>query len=378
MATTRNTKEQAAKTGQASKAMMQAVEYHGPGDVRVVRRPVPDCGEGEILVKVDACAICGTDLKAYLSGNPRIESPMVMGHEFTGLIDVIDPGCNGSGLSGRDGVARSLAPGDRVVMATSISCGQCAYCRRGWTNLCVELAPMGFSYPGGMAEYVAIPALAVERGHVVRVPSSVKAEHAALAEPLSCAVNSCVNSSVSPGDTVVVVAAGPLGVMNACVARGMGAARMILVEVNPKRLRQAEAFGFDSLIDPTECDLVEAIHSQTAGLGADVVIVAAPAAAAQEQAIDLVRKRGTVCLFASLPNGKSNLTFDSRTIHYNEIKLVGTSDSTAEHVQAAVEMLAAGTIDAERIAGHVLPLDGIFEAYELMQSGESLRVVLRP
>ncbi len=368
MATVQNTKERASE-----KATMQAVEYHGPGDVRVVRRAIPDCGAGEILVKVDACAVCGTDLKTYLSGNPRIAPPMVMGHEFTGLIETLGPGCDTG-----DGSARPFAVGERVVMATSISCGRCEYCRRGWTNLCVELAPMGFSYPGGMAEYVVIPALGVERGHVVRVPSHVKAEHAALAEPLSCAVNSCQNSGVSPGDTVVVVAAGPLGVMNACVARSMGAKRVILVEVNPQRLSQAQAFGFDLLIDPSECDLVETIRSQTAGLGADVVIVAAPAAVPQEQAIDLVRKRGTVCLFASLPAGKSSLTFDSRTIHYNELKLVGTSDSTAEHVRTAVDMLAAGMIDAERIAGRVLPLDGIFEAYELMQSGEALRVVLRP
>ena len=352
-------------------ATMQAVEYHGPGDVRVVKRPVPTCGEGEILVKVDACAVCGTDLKAYRSGNPRIKAPMVMGHEFTGLIDTVGPGAC-------DGGPQSFTPGDRVVMATSIACGECAYCKRGWTNLCLNLAPMGFSYPGGMAEYVVIPANAVKRGHVVCVPSNVKAEHAALAEPLSCAVNSCRNSSVTPGDTVVVVAAGPLGVMNACVARSMGAARVILVEVNAQRLQQAEAFGFDRLINPTECDLVEVIREETDGLGADVAIVAAPAAFPQEQAINLVRKRGTVCLFASLPSGKSNLTLDSRTIHYNELKVVGTSDSTAEHVQVAVEMLAAGTIDAEKIASHTLPLDGIFDAYELMQSGEALRVVLIP
>ncbi|MBN2296623.1 MAG: alcohol dehydrogenase catalytic domain-containing protein [Pirellulales bacterium] len=366
MATARNTDELATTP---RKTTMKAVEYHGPGNVRVVTRPVPTCGTGEILVKVDACAVCGTDLKTFLNGNPRITPPMVMGHEFTGLIETVDPACNEYG---------SLEPGDRVVMATSISCGQCYYCHRGWTNLCLELAPMGFAYPGGMAEYVVIPEPAVRRGHVVRVPEGVKAEHAALAEPLSCAVNSCVNSAVSPGDTVVVIAAGPLGVMNACVARGIGAARVILVEVNPQRLRQAKTFGFDMLIDPTKCNLVETIRRETGGLGADVVIVAAPAAAPQEQAVDLVRKRGTVCLFASLLAGKSDITFDSRTIHYNELKLVGTSDSTPEHVRAAVEMLVAGTVDAQRIAGHILPLDGILEAFELMQSGQALRVVLRP
>jgi L-iditol 2-dehydrogenase len=345
---------------------MKAVVYHAPGDIRVEEAAIPACGNDELRVKIDACAVCGTDLKSYLSGNPRIKAPQVMGHEFTGLVET-------AGSSVKD-----FSMGDRIVMATSISCGECFYCKRGWRNLCANLAPMGFSYPGGMAEYTVIPGRAIVNGHVVKVPEGVKAEHAALSEPLSCAVNSAGNCGIKEGDTVVVVGAGPMGIMNACVAQQYGAAKVIMAEVNEVRLKQAEAFGFDLVVNSAKEDLGQIVKDETEGIGADVVIVAAPAAKPQEDALNYVRKQGTVCLFASLPSGKSELTIDSRILHYGEIRLVGTSDSTDVHVKKAVELISSGTLPADKLASHILNLDGIFQAYELMQSGEALRVVLKP
>jgi len=345
---------------------MKAIVYHAPGDIRVETVPVPPCGGDELRVKIDACAVCGTDLKAYLHGNPRIKAPMVMGHEFTGLIETAGERVEG------------FSVGERIVMATSVSCGVCWYCKRGWPNLCADLAPMGFSYPGGMAEYTAIPARAIENGHVVKVPQGVKPEHAALAEPLSCTVNACENCHIEQGEVVVVIGAGPMGIMNACMAREFGAARVIVAEINDTRLALCEPFGFDRVVNPATDDLVEIVMAETDGVGADVAIVAAPAASPQQQAPLLVRKRGTVCLFASLPKGKSTLSVDSRPIHYGELRVLGTSDSTPAHVARAVDLLAGGSIPAGRLATHVLGLDDLFKAYELMQSGESLRVVLKP
>ena len=345
---------------------MKAVVYHAPGDIRVETVAVPPCGEDELRVKIDACAVCGTDLKTYLHGNPRIKAPMVMGHEFTGLIETAGERVEG------------FSVGERIVMATSVSCGVCCYCKRGWPNLCADLAPMGFSYPGGMAEYTAIPARAIENGHVVKVPQGVKAEHAALAEPLSCTVNACENCRIEQGEVVVVIGAGPMGIMNACMAREFGAARIIMAEINDTRLAMCEPFGFDRVVNPATDDLVEIVMAETDGVGADVAIVAAPAASPQQQAPLLVRKRGTVCLFASLPKGKSMLSVDSRPIHYGELRVLGTSDSTPAHVARAVDLLAGGSIPADRLTTHVLGLDDLFKAYELMQSGESLRVVLKP
>jgi len=344
--------------------MMRAVVYHGPMDVKVESVAVPACGDGELLVKVDACAVCGSDMKAYTSGNPRMAPPIVMGHEFAGVI-----------VESR---AAGFVAGERVVMATSVSCGTCAYCARGWRNLCANVRPMGFGYNGGMAEYVAIPALALAGGHVVKVPAAVDPLFACLAEPVSCAVNSCENSQVKGGDTVLVMGAGPMGILNALVARQYGAKQVILSEINPERLAQGAAFGFDRLVNPATEDLGEVVRSMTDGYGADVVIVAAPAAAPQEQALALVRKRGTVCLFASLPHDRRMITVDSRLLHYGELRVVGTSDSTPEHVARAVEILGQASFPAGRIVTHVLGLDGFAEAVELMKAGVALRVVLKP
>jgi L-iditol 2-dehydrogenase len=345
---------------------MRAIVYHAPGDIRLETIPVPPCGPDEIRCRVDACAVCGTDLKSKTHGNPRIKAPKVMGHEFTGLVETV-----GAKVQG-------FTVGDRVVMATSVSCGQCYYCKKGWRNLCADLAPMGFTYAGGMAEFVTIPARALDNGHVVKVPAHVKAEHAALAEPVSCCVNSADNCGLRKGDTVVVVGAGPMGIMNACVAREFGAAKVILAEINETRLAMCVPFGFDRLVNPAKEDLAAIVKAETGGIGADVVIVAAPAAQPQEQAPTLARKRGTICLFASLPAGKSNLSIDSRTVHYGEQRLVGTSDSTPAHVAKAVELIAGGRLPVGRLATHILDLGEIDQAFALMQSGEALRVILKP
>jgi len=389
---------------------MKALIYRGPKDIRLETVPVPSCGEGELRVKVDACAVCGTDLKSYLHGNPKIAPPRIIGHEFTGVVETVgakvaggvpyrrassplplgEGRVRGAGAGAAPvssvphprplpkGEGADLGVGDRIVMATSVSCGSCAYCQRGWTNLCADMAAMGFQYEGGMAEYTVVPERALRNGHAVKVPAGVKPEHAALAEPLSCCVNAAENCGLQKGDTVVVVGAGPMGIMNACIAREFGAAKVILAEINEARLKQAKAFGFDRLVNPATEDLAKVVRDATGGLGADVAIVAAPAAGPQEQAIGLVRKRGVVCLFASLPAGSSLLSIDSRPLHYNELRVVGTSDSTPTQVQRAVALIAGGSVPMDKLATHVLPLADFERAFALMQSGESLRVVLKP
>ena len=347
---------------------MKAVVYHAPGDVRVEQIPLPVCGTEEVLVKIEACAVCGSDLKTSKVGNPRMKAATVLGHEFCGIVTEIGPEAQGG----------DLAVGDRIVMATSVGCGECMYCRRGWRNLCQDTKPIGFFYNGGMAEYMVVPRRALVGGHVVKVPDGIAPEHAALAEPISCAVNSLEQCNIQKGDVVLVVGAGPMGLLNVLVAQGCGASKIILSEPNAARLAQGAAFC-DIAVNPTEQDLAEVVKAETQdGLGVDVCIVAAPAAPPQEQAVHLVRKRGTVCLFASLPAEKKMLSMDSRIIHYGEIRVVGTSDSTPAHVQRAVELIAGGSLPAERIATHLLPFEEIGRAYELMQSGEALRVVLQP
>jgi L-iditol 2-dehydrogenase len=370
----KNTSKKAKKTAHFNSGMhkrkdmktMKAVIYYDVKDIRIEQIPVPECGDRELRVKVDACAVCGTDMKTYFNGNPRIQPPRIMGHEFTGIIETVGKSVEG------------YQTGERVVMATSVSCHECAYCKKGFFNLCADLRPMGFYYEGGMAEYIIIPERALVNGHVIKVPNGIKAEHAALAEPLSCAVNSNENANVQAGDIVLIMGAGPLGLLNLFVARAMGASKIILSEVSEARLEQVREVGCDILVNPLKENLAEIVERETSGLGADVVIVAAPAAAPQEEALKLVRKKGSVCLFASLPPGQSMLQVDSRIIHYGEIRLVGTSDSTPDQVKKAVEFMQLDHFPADKIASHVLPLDDIIKSFDLMKSGEALRVVLKP
>jgi L-iditol 2-dehydrogenase len=345
---------------------MKAVVFYGKNDVRLEQVPAPECGPGELAVRIEACAVCGSDLKTYQNGNPRMKPPITMGHEFTGRVEALGAG------------VRGFAPGERVVMATSVSCGSCFYCRRGWSNLCQDLKPMGFAFPGGMAERLIVPELAVRNAHVVKVPEGLAPEHAALAEPVSCAVNCAELCGIAEGDTVVVVGAGPMGLINLFVAREFGARRLILAQREGKRLEQARAFDCGRLVNTSSEDLRAVVLAETGGLGADCVIVAAPSASAQEQAPALVRKRGTVCLFASLPVGANMLSLDSRAIHYGELRVIGVSDSTARQVERALAILGKPGFPKQKLVSHQLGLEDIHRAFELMSSRESQRVVLRP
>ncbi len=343
---------------------MKAVIFHGKDDIRIEEWDKPICGENEVLVKMEACAVCGTDMKAFYHGNPRMQPPRIMGHEFCGLIE--ECGANVDGFEN----------GERVVMATSISCGECFYCKKGHTNLCANIKPMGFYFDGGMAEYIIIPELAIKRGHLIKVPLDVEPNIACIAEPLSCAINSLQNVGIEEGDTVLVMGAGPLGILNLSVAKELGASKTILAEVSDERLKIAESFKVDRLVNSAKEDLHAIIMEMTDGIGVDRVIVTAPAAAPQEQALSLVRKQGSVCLFASLPEDSKYLKIDSRLIHYGEIKLVGTSDSTPAQVKKAVEIIGRESFPAEKIATHTLPLERIKDSFQLMKDGVALRVVL--
>lgn len=345
---------------------MKAVVFHAPLQIHLEEVEKPKCPPGGLLVQIEACGVCGTDLKSYRHGNFRIQAPQIIGHEFCGRI-----------IESRADF-REATVGDRMVMATSISCGHCYFCHQGWTNLCDSVAPMGFSYAGGMAEFVAIPERAIKNGHVIKVPEGILSEQAALSEPLSCAVNAAETTGIKEKDTVVIVGAGPMGLINFEVARARGAEKITIIEISSQRRRIARRFGPDLILDPTQDDLISRIKQFSQDRGADVVIVAAPSKEAHEQAFSLVRKKGVLCLFASLPAGKSTIAVDSRVIHYRELTIVATSDSTPQQVRQALRLLKSGQVRADLLVTHTLPLKDFKQAFELMENKESLRVVLKP
>jgi L-iditol 2-dehydrogenase len=345
---------------------MKAVVYYGAGDIRAEEWPEPIPASDNLIVEVHCCAICGTDLKLATTGNPRCHPPRVIGHEMVGHVVHV-----GSEVEG-------FAPGDRVTLATTLACGECNMCQRGLGNMCPNAKPISYDFDGAFAERLTIPPLALRGGNVVKVPARVPDEAAALSEPLSCAINAQELAGVRPGDRVLVVGGGPLGALHAEVAKALGASQVMIVQRSEPRLSMLRLLRNVKVIAGAQEDVRGQVMAQTDGLGADVVIVCAPNREAQEQAIQFARKGGVVSLFASLPKGASDITFDSRVIHYSELRIVGASDSRPEHVIQVVRLLAAGKIDTVPIITHRVHLEDIHTGLELMQTKRSLKVLVYP
>ncbi len=344
---------------------MKAAVYYGPGDIRVEDRPEPSPEPDNLIVDVLCCAICGTDLKLSKVGNPRCRPPRIIGHEMVGRIANV-----GSELSG-------FAVGERITLATTVACGECAICDLGLGNICPNAKPISYEFDGAFAERLAVPPLALRGGNVVKVPDSVPDEAAALCEPLSCAVNAQEIAGVKPGDTVLVIGGGPLGAIHAQLAKALGAGKVMVTELSELRLSLLRKLS-DVLVLDAGDDVAQKVNEQTGGIGADVVIVCAPNRQAQEQSIHFARRGGAVSLFASLPKGGSDITLDSRVIHYGELRVVGVSDSRPVHVQQAVQLLADNKIDTGPIITHRLELDRIHEGLELMRTQQCLKVLVYP
>lgn len=339
------------------------VVYYAPGDVRIESvTAIPEISAGEVLVQVEACAICGTDIKSFVSGNPRIEPPQVMGHEFCGTVIKTA------------GDVGSLRTGQRVTMATTVGCGNCVYCRQGRTNLCRSAKALGFAYAGAMSSYVVIPAEAVRQGHLVDV-GDLDASVASLSEPLSCVLN---NFGRFPEaiHSVLILGLGPLGMLHAVCAHNRGSERIVCVEFPGRRFDLIREYGFADVVTPDEIDAC--YQDMTEGEGFDLVVITAPANALQSKAIKYARKGGYISYFASLPVGSEILLMNSRTIHYNELILYGTSDSTVKHVQEAVALLRQYPEHYRPLITHVLPMTDFHQAMAETAAGKAVKIVLMP
>jgi L-iditol 2-dehydrogenase len=345
---------------------VKAAVYFGPCRIEICDRPEPEAREDNLLLEIACCAICGTDVKLATVGHPRWTKEVILGHELAGRI--VHAGSR----------ARDFAVGERVTLATTLACGHCPICARGLGNLCPNCEPISMVHDGAFAPRMAVPALALAGGNVIRVPPNVSDESAALSEPMSCAINAQELAGLRAGDRVVIVGGGPLGAIHAELARAAGAAVVMVVQRSEPRLSLLRKLRGVTVIDGAHEDVKARVLAETDGLGADVVVVCAPNRAAQEASLDLARKGGVISLFGSLPKGESAVLFDSRTIHYNEIRIVGCSDSRPEHVRKAVELLASGKIDAEALVTHRLPLSKFWEGIELMKRKESFKVIIRP
>jgi NADPH2:quinone reductase len=303
------------------------------------------------VLKVGACGICGTDIHIIDGEFPPTVYPIVIGHEFGGEVVAV-----GEDVAG-------IAVGDRVGVDPTLNCGACYYCQRGMGNLCERWNAVGVAHhPGGFAEYVAVP----ERV-VYPIPADMSMKAAALIEPVSCVVRGFHRLDPQPGETYLIYGAGPMGLLNAQVARYNGASLVALIDINQSRLDRArDEFGFAHVA--TSLDELRPIAPR----GFDNVIEATGVTKVAEGAIDAVKRRGKLLLFGVCPPGEK-AAYDAFKIYNEEITILG-SMAVLNSYGPAIDILASGAIDTERMVTDTFTLDEFPAALERVRSGKGLKV----
>jgi len=330
-----------------------------------ISRPTPS--PQEILIKVKACSICGTDIRVYHHGHKHMRFPRITGHELSGEIVEVGKRVEGHKL------------GEKVAIAPAIPCGRCHYCRRGMQSMCINLTAIGYHYDGGFAEFMVVPEDAVRNGCINTIPSELSFEEAALAEPLACAINGQQLSQIGLGNTVVVVGAGPLGCIHLQLANAKGASRTILVELSRERIDFAKKFAFpDIVINPSSENAIQRIKEETEGRGADRIIVSCPSGKAQEESLSMVAPRGIINFFGGLPLDNPFIKFNSNLIHYGEFYVVGTHGSAPYHNELALSLISQEKVRIKELVTHRLPLERLEEGLALAESKKGMKILICP
>nr|MDT0657360.1 zinc-dependent dehydrogenase [Micromonospora sp. DSM 115978] len=346
---------------------MKVVRFHAPGDVRIEDAPEPTPGPGDVKIRVHACSTCGTDVKIFKFGHHHISPPRVMGHEIAGEVTEVGPGVDG------------WAPGDRVQVIAAIPCGRCAECRRGRMTVCPNQESMGYHYDGGFAEYLVVPAKVLAVAGLNRIPDGLGYAEASVAEPLACVLNGQELARVGTGDDVVIMGSGPIGCLHVRLARSRGAARVFLVDVNRDRLDLAAGLvSPDGTVCAAETDVIDEVQKLTDGRGADVVITATAAGAAQEQALQMAARQGRISFFGGLPKDNPIIACDSNLVHYRELTIVGANGSSPAHNARALELIASGAVPVTDLITHKLPATAALDAFGIVARGEAIKVTIEP
>jgi L-iditol 2-dehydrogenase len=343
---------------------MKAAVLRAPQVLEVGDIETPEAGPGELILSVRAATVCGTDLR-ILSGKKTkgLRFPSIIGHEFAGVVVQ-----TGSGVT-------AFKNGDRVCMDPVIPCRACSYCKAGLENVCLNRQAMGYEFDGGFAEFVRIPAIALTSGNVFKMPNGMSFEAAALSEPLACCINGQKNAQVGLGDSVLIMGAGPIGLMHAALAKAAGARQVIISEPNASRRQAALERGVNHACDPMKESLLDFVKQRTDGLGADVVILAIGVPALANEALSIVRKGGRVNLFAGFSQGDMS-SIDVNLIHYNEITVTGASALTRQGYELALHMLSSGQIDATSLITHRYAVADSMAAFEAASNGSALKVAI--
>jgi len=342
---------------------VKAAIYYDVNNVRIKSIPTPKIGSDEVLIHVKACGICASDYRSVkIRRSPYIRPPRILGHEIAG--EIVEVGDNVEGLE----------EGMRVTIAPGVGCGKCSFCLTGMDNLCKDRLIIGANLDGGFAEYIKLPT-AYLKG-VIPFSENLTFEEAALTEPLSCCLHGIIRADVKLGDTVVILGAGPIGLFHLQLAKALGA-NVIVVETVKKRKELAQKFGADEVIDFKEVDPVKAVKDLTNGEKADKVIVAVGSVQAITQGLNMVKDAGTLLIFGGVPPGTS-MNIDPNLIHYSEINVTGSIDSTIAEFKKALELISKKIIDVNSMISHRISLENIMKGFELIEKKESIKVIVKP
>jgi L-iditol 2-dehydrogenase len=339
---------------------MRALLLDAERHLTLVDQPTPEPRRpDDVVVRVRAVGVCGSDLHGYLGHTGRRIPPLVMGHEAAG--DVVAVG---------DGVRR-LQIGDRVATNTIAACGRCRPCRSGQRSLCEQRLIMGMSAPGAYAEYVVWP-----EDSLPDLPEGLSYEAGALAEPLAVALHGVNMAGIKPGDSVFIAGAGPIGVLVLLLVRLAGAGTIFVSDMHPVRLEMAGTFGADVVIDARSDDPVAAVREQTGGSGADVTIEAVGAGTTARHTTEAVRNSGTVVW---LGNSEDRIEVGMQTIVTRNLNLRGSYGMTTDEFERSLQLLAGGRLPVDRIINRYATLDEGPELFEqLLASPETIKCVIRP
>jgi L-iditol 2-dehydrogenase len=339
---------------------MKVAMYYNNNDVRLEELPKPEISEGEILLKVMACGICGSDVMEWY----RIKkAPLVLGHEVTGEIAEVGKGVEG------------FKVGDRIFVTHHVPCYKCDYCKNGNETVCDSLRTTKF-YPGGFAEYLRIPAINVQSG-TLKLPDGMSYEAGTWIEPLGCVVRGQRIANLKKGQTVLVLGSGISGLLHIQLAKSRGAARVIATDISEYKLKAAERLGADYTINAKE-NVPEKVKELNQGRLADTVIVCAGAMPAMKQALQSVDRGGTVLFFAPTNPGVE-LPIDVLELWKNGINLATTYAAAKRDLEEAMELIQNGKVNVEDMITHRLGLPEALRGFKLLSSGgESIKVIIKP
>jgi L-iditol 2-dehydrogenase len=345
---------------------MIAAVFNGPGALEVKEVETPVIGSDEVLVKVGANTVCGTDVRVVRGEKTTgITPPAIIGHEMAGHVAEV----------GRN--VRGFEVGAPVTITPMIPCLKCFYCKRDMENVCENVRAVGYQIPGSLSEYMKIPADAIGAGCLFVAGKDLPSERLALAEPLSCCIYGQRRSPVGLDDTVLILGAGPIGLFHLQLALLAGARTVIVSQRSERRRRLASEFGAHVAVDPMSEDLTEVVAEYTKGLGADVVIVCIGVPQLVNDAFRLARKGGRVNVFAGLA-GKGWAEVEANLIHYNELQVTGQTGTRRSDFETALELIESGRVDAHKMITHRFPLWDAAEAVETVSGGEGIKVAVMP